>query len=643
MEQPKVAAAASSGSDSRPKVKVSPTASGLTDTKGSKDDSWKPLRKSDCQKLNQILSQEEAPITAETSVLVESGRATANPLKGILRYNFVRGPLAERSLDYATWFVVQDEKTHAADATASLKPIFHKQDSLKIEALYQQAVQAASSLGKGVASVLDANHVITLHDESKVRVVKLNADGGRLALKRIPKTSNWQIFSSTQYLLQRGYGEYHVPGEETELQLGPVKHLVFVVHGIGEALFSRDDLTQFPSLVETIQQTRLDLQEKQMAHYRAQVAKQANPDLLPRPPPARIELVPIEWFDELHDSSSSLMKSLRAATLQSIPALRAIANDVLFDVLMYLTPAFCHAVLECVTRQIHEMYDKFLQVHPDFISSGGKCSLVGHSLGSVICWDLLSVLKESATPPGSGVGGGVAVEPENHQETMGYHAYAGHSEPLSNAAKTQHGTWGPSVVQNLTRTLPFVPEATVFLGSPLGIFLSLRGAHPVFDAMRQKSSTSSSAAEESTTTAPLETSPFTLPTTSLYNIFHPSDPVAYRIEPLLMSPDLDPECDLPPPLYLTAPGKQVRLDLKAKQLGDEIRRNLMDTKKSSNWGSLLSSAVTALSTDIPASGSVPKASGGGTSNRNVVFALGGKNPRVDYSLQPGVIHNEYIR
>ena len=635
VEGSKVEAVGSSGSESSPKTRVSPTKAAATDTKGRKD-SWKPLRKSDCQRLNETLSQEDTPITPETTVVVDSGRATALPLKGILRYNFVRGPLAERSMDYATWFVVQDEKTHAADATASLLPIFHKQDSLKIEALYQQAVQAASSLGKGVASVLDANHVITLHDESKVRVVKLSSDGGRLALKQIPKSSNWQLFSHATYLLQRGYGEYHIPGEETELQLGPVRHLVFVVHGIGEALFSRDDLTQFPGLVETIQQTRLDLQEKQMAHYQAAVAKQANPDLLPRPPPARIELVPIEWFDELHDSSSSLMKSLRAATLRTIPSLRAIANDVVFDVLMYMTPAFCHAVLECVTRQIHDMYDKFLQIHPDFVASGGKCSLVGHSLGSVICWDLLSVLKESASPPGAV--GGVSVESE--KETMGYHAYAGHSEPLSNTAKTQHGTWGPFVVQNLTRTLPFVPEATVFLGSPLGIFLTLRGAHPVFDAMRKKSSASQEGAEEST---PLEASPFTLPTTSLYNIFHPSDPVAYRIEPLLLSPDLDPDNDLPPPLYLTAPGKQVRLDLKAKQLGDEIRKSLMDTKKSSNWGSLLSSAVTALSTDVPASGSVPKSSGGGQPNKALVFALGGKSPRVDFSLQPGVIQNEYFR
>jgi hypothetical protein len=291
-----------------------------SDAATKKTREWRPLRKSDCQKLN------ETTITPTTEVLVEGGRATAKPGQGKLSYNFLKGRAAEQALDYATWFVVQEEKkqTDNKEVLSHLQPIFHKQDSEAIEALYQSAIQASSTLGKGIASVLKDE--VLLSDETTVKVVK-QADG-RLSLKKTPKGS-WQLFSNSS-LLQRGYGEYHVPGEDTELLLGPVRHLVFVVHGIGEALFSREDVTQFPSLVETLHQTRASIQEKQVAEWRR------HPD---QPPPSRIEFVPIEWFDELHDSSSSLMKSLRAATLPSIPALRAIANDVIFDVLMVRTPS----------------------------------------------------------------------------------------------------------------------------------------------------------------------------------------------------------------------------------------------------------------------------------------------------------------
>lgn len=58
-------------------------------------------------------------------------------------------------------------------------------------------------------------------------------------------------------------------------------------------------------------------------------------------PPNRVEFIPIEWYDKVRSPSHALMTSLNAVTLKSIPALRSIANDVIFDVLMYLTPEFC--------------------------------------------------------------------------------------------------------------------------------------------------------------------------------------------------------------------------------------------------------------------------------------------------------------
>lgn len=266
------------------------------------------------------------------------------------------------------------------------------------------------------------------------------------------------------------------------------------------------------------------------------------------PCPDRVEFIPVEWYDKLHDSSTSLMRSLRATTLQTIPALRSIANDVVLDVLLYMTPAFCEATLECVTAQINELFQKFRQVHPDFVAQGGTVSLMGHSLGSVIVWDLLSILKEkesedknqSQTESSGPQLHGVAVQPDNQSMDVGYQAYAGHDITVD--GKIQMGTWGPSLTKPLDQMIPFRPHSTILLGSPLGLFLTLRGAHPVFDAIRRnhKITTGSNDSEREDLKITPEISPFSLPTGSLYNIFHPSDPVAYRVEPLLLPTDLDP-------------------------------------------------------------------------------------------------------
>ena len=365
------------------------------------------------------------------------------------------------------------------------------------------------------------------------------------------------------------------------------------------------------------------------------------------PVPNRIEVLPIEWYDQIHSSSSSIMKSLNAATLQSIPALRSIANDVIFDVLMYLTPTFCESVLESVTAQIDDLYHKFNGVHPDFLSNGGKWSLVGHSLGSVIAWDLLSILKDSSDhKPNEQHGVQVASETE---DLIGYQAYATANEH-ANIAK--NGCWGPSLTKPITKTIPFVPDFTIFLGSPIGLFLTLRGAHAVLDEMREeavqeaakKASEASEKSEEdddSVFTFPLA-SPFTLPSGAIYNIFHPSDPVAYRIEPLLLPQDT---CDtgIPPPLYLVKQGQGVRLHVKAMQLGDDIRRSFMEKK--STWSSLMTQVTEqAMSALSKVDDAAAKKKGAASHLRpgELKFALGGKSDRIDFQLQPGVIDNEYI-
>ena len=360
------------------------------------------------------------------------------------------------------------------------------------------------------------------------------------------------------------------------------------------------------------------------------------------------------------------MKSLKATTLNTIPALRAIANDVVFDVLMYLTPTFCSEVLECVTEQINELYTKFQQCHPDFVDSGGKASLIGHSLGSVICWDLLTILKDASREKTASLDHktessrsftsllppsvlGVPILQQDHEDgqpavEIGYQHYA--SEEDANSA--QNGSWGPSLSAPMKQCIPFDPAYTIFLGSPIGLFLTLRGAHAVFDELRRVANQQIGRANDrdGEQRPLLLVSPFTLPSGSIHNIFHPSDPVAYRIEPLLLKQGT-PETGIPQPMYLTRIGQDVRLHVKAMQVGEDIRRSFMESKNA------LSSFVTKVTEQ--ASSVLQKlddrAEGKSTRDLEIpchpkgplTFPLGGAgNERIDFQLQPKVIDNEYV-
>jgi len=458
---------------------------------------------------------------------------------------------------------------------------------------------------------------------------------------------------------------------------------VFVIHGIGEAMWSKEDVSTM-SMSDELDQLRMVVNRKKVVSWREECKKcEKIKQPLPRPP-NRVEFLPIEWYDKVRSPSHALVSSLTAVTLDSIPALRSIANDVIFDVLMYLTPDYCEAILQCVTTQIIELFSTFQRIYPSFIEGGGKFSLVGHSLGSVIAWDILSILKDNMDKsipkgdrndpiridlPESPARGRTLAILDNKQPTspMGYGAYA--AANATNGAEnndSKHGTWGPNLSKKMLQTIPFTPDMTVFLGSPIGLFLTLRGVHPIFDEMRaiaeaeRASLIPSDNNEEASAPpvfdiSPIICSPFSLPTGALYNIFHPSDPVAYRIEPLLLPEGVDKD-EFPSPLFLSADGK-VRLHVKARQVGDQLFKQFgtLSALFDKSVEKAAADAAAADATDATRKKAIagsndgkektlrekPKFSGC-IKGRECSFRLGGRSARVDFQIQPGVIDNEYL-
>lgn len=153
--------------------------------------------------------------------------------------------------------MITDEKKDPQ--TGKIKPVLEPmidKESGKVEELYQRAVYAASSFGDGIEPLLKEK--VDLEDETYH--IALCKEAGHYRMKKVP--NGW---FSKSYPLQRGYGSYIAEGEEEEEMLGPIDHVVFVVHGIGEAWFSKDKTT---SMVEQMDQLRLTCQKRQIADWK---------------------------------------------------------------------------------------------------------------------------------------------------------------------------------------------------------------------------------------------------------------------------------------------------------------------------------------------------------------------------------------
>jgi hypothetical protein len=157
------------------------------------------------------------------------------------------------------------------------------------------------------------------------------------------------------------------------------------------------------------------------------------------------------------------------------------------DIIAYCIPRTRQRIVDAVTEQLANVFALFHDKHPEF---DGPVWLCGHSLGGVISFDLLNHQV---------VGRAVEVDMETGDDGRP-------SGALGQGAADADGVVWPQ--------LPFEPSGLLTLGAPLGLFLALRADPP----------------------------PTRLPTTPRFvNLFHPLDPVAYRMEPLLDDGDDCPE------------------------------------------------------------------------------------------------------
>ncbi|XP_028741514.1 SEC23-interacting protein isoform X2 [Peromyscus leucopus] len=184
-------------------------------------------------------------------------------------------------------------------------------------------------------------------------------------------------------------------------EMPQVDHLVFVVHGIGPVCDLR-----FRSIIECVDDFRVVSLKLLQTHFKKSVDDGKV---------SRVEFLPVHWHSALGGHATGVDRNIKKITLPSIGRFRHFTNETLLDVLFYNSPTYCQSIVEKVGVEINRLHSLFLSRNPNF---KGKVSVAGHSLGSLILFDILSNQKDmsvSKSPGSMDVSNGVMKQP-NFQE-----------------------------------------------------------------------------------------------------------------------------------------------------------------------------------------------------------------------------------
>ncbi|XP_038713765.1 phospholipase SGR2-like isoform X2 [Tripterygium wilfordii] len=153
-----------------------------------------------------------------------------------------------------------------------------------------------------------------------------------------------------------------------------VRHLVFMVHGIGQRLEKSnlvDDVGNFRHITASLAEQHLTL------HQRSR---------------QRVLFIPCQWRKGLTLSGEAAVEK---CTLDGVRGLRMTLSATVHDVLYYMSPIYCQDIINSVSNQLNRLYLKFLRRNPGY---DGKVSLYGHSLGSVLSYDILCHQENLSSP-----------------------------------------------------------------------------------------------------------------------------------------------------------------------------------------------------------------------------------------------------
>ncbi|XP_036163550.1 SEC23-interacting protein isoform X1 [Myotis myotis] len=168
-------------------------------------------------------------------------------------------------------------------------------------------------------------------------------------------------------------------------EMPPVDHLVFMVHGIGPVCDLR-----FRSIIECVDDFRVVSLKLLQTHFKKALDDRKI---------SRVEFLPVHWHSSLGGDATGVDRNIKKITLPSIGRFRHFTNETLLDILFYNSPTYCQKIVEKVGMEINRLHALFMSRNPDF---KGGISVAGHSLGSLILFDILSNQKDLTLPKASG-------------------------------------------------------------------------------------------------------------------------------------------------------------------------------------------------------------------------------------------------
>ncbi|XP_061038555.1 phospholipase DDHD1 isoform X4 [Eubalaena glacialis] len=324
---------------------------------------------------------------------------------------------------------------------------------------------------------LSRNHV----DWHSVDEVYLYSDATTSKIARtVTQKLGFSKASSSGTRLHRGYVE------EATLEDKPSQtaHIVFVVHGIGQKM----DQGRIIKNTAMMREAARKIEERHFSNHATHV-----------------EFLPVEWRSKLTLDGDTV----DSITPDKVRGLRDMLNSSAMDIMYYTSPLYRDELVKGLQQELNRLYSLFCSRNPDFEEKGGKVSIVSHSLGCVITYDIMTgwnpvrlyeqlLQKEEELPDEQWMS-----YEERHLLDELYIT----KQRLRDIEERLHGLKASSMTQ--TPALKFKVENFFCMGSPLAVFLALRGIRPGNTGSQDH-------------ILPREIC------NRLLNIFHPTDPVGLR-------------------------------------------------------------------------------------------------------------------
>ncbi|KAK6297716.1 hypothetical protein J4Q44_G00322990 [Coregonus suidteri] len=360
---------------------------------------------------------------------------------------------------------------------------------------YEDAIEVVTTtVGNkdGKVDGLNAIHSLKLSrshvDWHSVDEVYLYSDATTSKIARtVTQRLGFSKAGSSGTRLHRGYVEEAAP-EDTPPE---TTHIVFVVHGIGQKM----DQGRIIRNTSMMREAARKMEEKHFSDRSTE----------------HVEFLPVEWRSKLCLDGDTV----DSITPDKVRGLRDMLNSSAMDIMYYTSPLYRDEITKGLTQELNRLYSLFCMRNPEFGESG-KVSIVSHSLGCVITFDIMT-----GWDPVRFRHEELWADPEEMQERWPSYQERQLQEEmrftrlrLRDLENQFAGLQSPSS-EGSSSALKFKVENFFCMGSPLAVFLALRGIRPGSNV----------------------TQDHILPKSicqRLFNVFHPTDPVAYRLEPLIL-------------------------------------------------------------------------------------------------------------